>query len=345
VIKDEVLRSFSGKNAAVTGGTGMIGRQVVDILCATGANVRIISLDQVCVHAKAEHVFGDLTNFELCKQVTRDMDFVFHIAGVKGSAKVSRPMLASHIVPTLMFNTNVLEACRVNRVKKAVYTSSISAYADAEVFREGDNPNASPVDSGWAKRMGEIQIYAYKVQYGLENFAIVRPSNVYGPGDNFDPENAMVVASLMARIHRKEDPLVVWGDGSAIRDIVYSRDVAEGCILALYHGTKGGFVNLGSGREVSIQQLVEALRSFLTFNYSFDARKPSGWPRRVMDIALARKMIDYNPSTPLAEGLKQTWEWYLAHQEEYKLKKNYFQEQVSASAARGSCLGEKNSGE
>ena len=87
--------------------------------------------------------------------------------------------------------------------------------------------------------MAEMQIVAYRIQYGLENYSVIRPCNVYGPGDNFDPENAMVIPSLMYRILSKENPVVVWGDGSAVRDFAFSRDVAEGVILALYHGTKG----------------------------------------------------------------------------------------------------------
>jgi GDP-L-fucose synthase len=183
--------------------------------------------------------------------------------------------------------------------------------------------------AGWAKRMAELQVHAYRVQYGMENFAIVRPSNVYGPGDNFDPENAMVVPTLMYRVHRNEDPVVIWGDGSAIRDIVYSRDVAEGVVLALHHGTNGRYVNLGAGRGYTVRELVESLRSFLTFNYTFDSTKPSGFPRRVMDISLARELIDYNPTTTLVEGLKITWDWFLANGDEFLKKKNYFRSSAS----------------
>jgi GDP-L-fucose synthase len=328
MIKDEVLKSFSGSNVLVTGGTGMIGRQIVNMLCDAGAQVRVVSLDKINVDERADHIFGDLTNLETCMEVTKDTDFVFHVAGIKGSAAVSNTMLASHFVPTIMFNTNMLEACRLNNVKKVVYTSSIGAYTSTEVFREGEpgNFDTPPMDfAGWAKRMAELQIHAYKVQYGLENFSIVRPCNVYGPGDNFDPENAMVIPSLMYRIYQKEDPLLVWGDGSAIRDFAYSRDTAEGVILALYHGTNGKYVNLGSGQDYSIRDLVETLNGFLSFNYEFDTSKPSGFPKRVMDISLAKKMIDYKPTTTLKEGLEQTWKWFIDNQEEHLKKKNYFE--------------------
>ena len=329
MIKDEVLASFTGKNVLVTGGTGLIGRQVVNILCDAGACVKIVSLDKVNVNEQAEHVFGDLTNFELCKEVTQDMDYVFHLSGIKGSAKVSTNKLASHFVPTLMMNTNVLEASRINNAKKVVYTSSIGAYSNTDIFREADYKlDSMPMDfAGWSKRMAELQIHAYNVQYNMENFSIVRPCNVYGPGDNFDPENAMVIPSLMCRIFNKENPLLVWGDGSAIRDFGYSRDVAEGSILALYHGTKESFVNLGGGESYSIKELIETLNQVIDFDYEFDTSKPSGFPKRIMDISLAKELIDYNPSTSLLDGLKETWDWFLQNQDEYLKKQNYFRDE------------------
>jgi GDP-L-fucose synthase len=329
MIGDRVLKIFLRKRVLITGGTGLIGRQVADLLCSADAYVKIVSLDRVHVNDKAEHVLGDLTSFDFCKETTKDMDFVFHLAGIKGSASVSEKKLASHFIPTLMMNTNMLEACRINNVKKVVYTSSIGAYSNTDIFRESDYKlNSLPMDfAGWAKRMAELQVHAYKVQYNMDNFAIVRPCNVYGPGDNFDPNNAMVIPSLMYRIYHKENPLIVWGDGSAIRDFAYSRDVAEGVILALYHGTKSSFVNLGSGKGVTIKELVETLNSFIDFNYKFDTTKPSGFPKRIMDISLAKKIIDYNPTTSLKDGLEETWNWFIHNQDEYLKKKNYFAEE------------------
>ncbi|MEK7615686.1 MAG: NAD-dependent epimerase/dehydratase family protein [Patescibacteria group bacterium] len=328
MIASEVLNNFENKKVLVTGGTGMIGREIVKILADAGAKVIIVSLDQLIVDDRADHVLGDLTDFAFVKKITEGMDYVFHVAGIKGSIEVTKSKPASFFVPLLMMNTNVLEACRINNVNKVVYTSSIGAYASAEVFREGENQDGPPMDMfpGWAKRMAELQVEAYRIQYEMKNFAIVRPCNVYGPGDNFDPENAMVIPTLMARIFRKENPVVIWGDGSAVRDFAFSRDVAEGTILALHHGTGGSFVNLGSGQGVTIKELVETLRTFLDFNYVFDTTKPSGFPRRVMDIARAREVIHYNPTTSLRDGLEETWKWYLEHQDEYLKRKNYFKE-------------------
>ena len=326
-MKKPILKSFAGTNCLITGGTGLIGREVTRILVEAGARVRVVSLDKICVHPDAEHVYGDLTDLAFCLKQTQRMDCVFHLAGIKGSIEVTKSRPASFFVPLLMFNTNVLEAARRNEVRKLVYTSSIGAYASAEVFDETKNRDGSPMDMfpGWSKRMAEFQIQAYREQYGLD-WAVVRPCNVYGPGDNFDPDNAMVIPTLMMRISRGERPVVVWGDGSAIRDFAFSRDVAMGIIQALHYGTRGDFVNLGSGVGYSIRQLVETLKVFIKFEHEFDATKPTGFPRRVMDISRARDWIYYEPQTSLRQGLEETWNWFLENQKEYKNRKNYFSE-------------------
>mgnify|MGYP001809741665 CR=1 FL=1 len=332
MLSDEILRDFDGRNVVVTGGTGMVGRAVVEILVNAGAKVRVVSLDRIAAAAGAEFVFGDLCDFGFCKSVTADADYVFHIAGIKGSIEVTKSRPATFFVPLLMMNTNLLEACRINKVRKAVYTSSIGAYAAGEVLTESasldEDFKGPPMDTypGWAKRMAELQVQAYGIEHGTNNIAVVRLCNVYGPGDNFDPDNAMVVPSLMARIRAGERPLRIWGDGSAIRDFAYSVDVAKGVILALHHGTGGGYVNLASGAGISIRQLVETLAQVTPFEYEFDASKPAGFPRRIMDVTLAGKMLGYHPETSLHDGLRATWDWYLANEKEYLARQNYFAE-------------------
>ena len=325
-----MLSSFKNRKALVTGGTGMIGRSIVRILCDAGANVTSVSLDDLIVDERANHLKSDLTLLDNCLDLTNGVDYVFHVAGIKGSIEVTKSKPASFFVPLLMFNTNILEACRVNKVKKVVYTSSIGAYPSAEVFQEpeafdpGIEPPPMDMFPGWAKRMAEMQILAYRKQYDLDNFAIVRPCNVYGPGDNFDPENAMVVPSLMSRIVSGERPLKVWGDGSAIRDFAYSEDVAMGVIQALVAGTGSGFVNLGSGKGYSVRELVETLKEVVDFEYEFDTTKPNGFPKRVMDITKARETIGYEPKTTLKDGLQATWDWFMANRDEFLQRKNYF---------------------
>jgi GDP-L-fucose synthase len=329
VVDNKIIKEFKGKNILVTGGTGMIGRAVVEKLKAAGGNIRIASLDNINIDEKIEHVYGDLADFSFCKKISQDMEFIFHLAGIKGSIEVTKSKPASFFVPLLMMNTNMLEAARLANVKKFVYTSSIGAYESAEVFVESEEiDQGSPMDMfpGWAKRMAELQIKAYKIQYDIDSFAVVRPCNVYGPGDNFDPNNAMVIPTLMYRIFNKENPVIIWGNGSAVRDFLYSDDCADGIILAIYHGTKGRYVNLGSGIGYSIKQLVDTLHSFLDFNFQFDTSKSNGFPKRVMDIKLAHELIGFDPQTSLKEGLQKTWNWFIENQDEYKRRKNYFKE-------------------
>ncbi len=314
--------------ALVTGGTGLIGRQVVKQLKDLGFAITTVSLDAISVEGSDNHIEGDLTNFDFCMEMTKGVDYVFHLAGIKGSLEVTLSRPASFLVPMLRFNTNVLEASRRNGVKKLVYTSSIGAYASAEVFVETQGNEGDPMDTypGWAKRMAETQIQAYKKEYGLD-WAVVRPCNVYGPGDNFDPNNAMVIPSLMMKIRRGDNPVTVWGDGSSIRDFAYSEDVADGIVKAAEVGTRGSFVNLGSGRGYSIAELVSTLQEFIPFEAEFDSTKPAGFPKRVMDISRARDWLGYSPKTSLREGLERTWDWFLENEQEYLLKKNYFNDE------------------
>lgn len=322
---ESLEKFFNSKSVLVTGGTGLIGREVCKFLAEFGSRVTSVSLDDSSVDSNVKYVKGDLTDFSFCLEITKNVDLVFHLAGIKGSIEVTKSKPASFMVPLLMFNTNVLEASRVNGVKRLVYTSSIGAYASGEIFKEIDSLEGDPQDfyPGWAKRIAELQINSYKEQYGID-WAIVRPCNVYGPGDNFDANNAMVIPSLMRRILNGESPLKVWGDGSAIRDFAYSRDVAFGIIQALYYGTRGSFVNLGSGQGISIRQLVQTLREVVDFEYEFDLSKSAGFPRRVMDISRAQEWINFRPRTDLLSGLSETWNWFTSHAGEDSKRKNYF---------------------
>ena len=317
---------FKEKNILVTGGTGLIGRQVVSKLLEQESKITIVSLDQVKVDDRVELIFGDLTDLNFCKEITSSTDYVCHLAGIKASIEISKSHLASHFVPTLMMNCNLLEAAFQNQVKGLVYTSSIGAYpADESILHEGIKYEKPPMDfAGWAKRMGELQIHAYQVQHGLENFAVVRLPNVYGPGDNFDPQNAMVVASLMARIKAGEKPLNVWGDGTAKRDFLFSADAAEGILLALQKGTRGEFVNIGSGKAIPISELVETLAEITDVSYKFDTSKPSGAPLKLLEIKRAKEWLNYKPKFSLKEGLKETWDWYSENEGESEKRKNYF---------------------
>lgn len=325
---------YGGKRVLVTGGTGLIGRQVLDLLVNLGADVTSVSLDDLAPVCNVRYIQADLTDFEKCMGViSLYADYVVHLAGIKGSVVVTEARPATFFVPLLRMNTNVLEASRQCGIKHLVYTSSIGAYPSAEVFKEDflDDYSQPPMDRfpGWAKRMAELQILAYFVEYNIR-WSVVRPCNCFGPGDAFDSENAMVIPSLISKIYKyiyQNGPIVeVWGDGSAIRDFAYSRDVAMGILQVLRWGSSAHYVNLGSGVGVSIKKLVETLASFLDFEYRFDTSKASGFPKRVMDISMATNSFNYSPTTTLKDGLVQTWNWYVENQEKAYQRHDYFAE-------------------
>ena len=328
MINNIIKNKFKNKKVIITGGTGLIGRQLTKILQSMKAKITVVSLDKYATEKGAKNIVGDLSDFSFCNSVAKNQDYAFHLAGIKASVKTTIEKPASFYVPLVMMNTNFLEACRINKVKKLVYTSSIRAYAKASIFREKQsNYEKEPMDfyPGWAKRMAELQIIAYKKQFKLNNFFIVRPANVYGPGDNFDKKNAMVIPSLMSKILSKKRPVEVWGDGSPIRDFAYSGDIAEGILRTMVYGTgKYDFLNLGSGEGVSIKKLVETMNKITPFRYFFKSKSNQGFSKRVMDISAAKKIIKYKPDTSLESGLKTTWDWFLKNQKQHKLRKNYF---------------------
>ena len=325
------MEIYKDKKVLVTGGTGMIGRELVKLLVSLGARVRIASLDDASrAHPNAEFMKVDLMNFDNCLKACERMDYVFHLAGIKGSPKMTQEKPASFFVPTILFNTNMMEAARRKKVERYLYTSTIGVYSPAEVFHEEDVwktfPSENDKFAGWAKRMGELQAEAYKIQYHWDKIAIVRPANVYGEYDNFDPENAMVIPSIIKRATDGENPLKVWGDGSPVRDFIHARDVARGMVIALEKCPRTP-INLGSGKGYSIKELVEIIVNNLDKKPSivWDASKPSGDKKRLMNISKAKE-IGWAPETSLEKGVKEVMEWYKKNRNVVDKRYNVFKE-------------------
>ena len=307
--------SFKGKKVLVAGGTGMIGIPLVEMLLKDGARVRIASLDDPSrAHPKAEFMKADLRIYENCLKACDGVDFAFNLLCIKGSPAACAAKPASMITPMLLFNSNLIEAAHKSGVKGYLYTSSIGVYPPAEIFYEDDVPKGvpSPNDrfAGWAKRTGEVQAEAYKIEHGWQDVTIARLSNIYGPYDNFDRENAMVVPSLIRRAVEEEDPFVVWGDGTPERDFLHASDAARGILIAAQSG-KGQVLNVGSGLGLSIKNLVSAVLSNLDKKPKvvYDASKTSGDRKRIMDISRARA-IGFEPKISIEEGVKDTMAWY-----------------------------------
>lgn len=319
---------FQNKQVLVTGGGGMIGRSLVKMLHDQGAQITIADLTEPTnLPADIKYVKIDLRYFDQCEQICNGKDYVFNLVGIKGSPKMCAEQPVDFMVPMLQFNTNMMEAAQRANVKWYLYTSSVGVYAPAAVFKEDSvwSTMPSPNDrfAGWAKRMGELQAEAYGIQFGKKNISIVRPANVYGGYDNFNPANAMVIPSLIRKA-QENDVLEVWGDGSAVRDFIHADDVAKGMIFAVENKITDP-INLGSGKGYSIKEVVEMVVkcSGKDIPIKWLTDKPSGDALRLFDMTRA-KSYGFDISVDLEEGIKQTTEWFINNKETLDKRYNAF---------------------
>lgn len=310
---------FKNKKVLITGGGGMIGRSLVKLLLEKECKIYIADLTKPTdLPEGVEHLQVDLRFFDNCLDICKGKDFIFHLAGVKGSPKMCIEQPVDFMVPMLQFNTNMIQAAYESNVEWFLYTSSVGVYSPAEVFYEESvwDTFPSPNDRypGWAKRIGELQTETYKIQHGWDRFSIVRPANVYGPYDNFNPANAMVVPSLIRKA-QENDVLEVFGDGSPIRDFIFADDVARGMIYTVENKIKEP-INLGSGMGYSIKQLVEMVvkHSGKSLEIKWLSDMPSGDKKRLFSMDRARK-YGFEPLIKLEEGIKITTEWFLNNKE------------------------------
>ena len=308
---------FKGKKILITGGTGLIGMQLTKILLSYGSKVSVVSLDNpVNLDKRVKFFKSDLRNFKNCLDVCKNIDYVFHLAGIKGSPKMTLQKPASFMTPTLLFSINMLEAARLQGVKKYLLTSSIGVYSPSNKLFENSVwktfPSKNDYIPGWTKRMCELQAEAYKIEYKYNKISIVRPANVYGPHDNFDKNNSMVIPALINKALNSKKYLNVWGDGTAIRDFIFSEDVAKGMILAMFKGIYYP-INLGSGKGVSIRIIAETIAKLVPngpLKIKWDKSKPTGDKIRLMSIKKA-KQIGFEPKVDIVSGIKKTIDWYI----------------------------------
>jgi len=313
---------YKGKNVLVTGGTGLIGFHLVELLLEKGANVRtVVHFRRVPIEFRdVEIVYGDLTKWGSCVEAIKGMDYVFHLAAFVGGVGRNIAHPAGMFTPNVLMNTQMLEAARLEGVERYLYTSSACIYpGDVDFFVEERGWDGPPAQSnasyGWVKRMGELQAQAYFEEYGIK-IAIVRPTNAYGPRDNFDLETSHVIPALIRKAVEKHDPFIVWGTGESTRDFIHAKDIARGMLLALERYPVADPINLATGRSIKIKELVHLILTLAGYKDArviFDKSKPTGQLRRSVSTVKAEERIDFVARIPLEEGLKETIDWYRLH--------------------------------
>jgi GDP-L-fucose synthase len=300
----------------VTGGGGFLGRHVLGVLERRGYR-------DVAAPRSADY---DLTREEQVAALVRDVrpDVVVHLAAVVGGIGANSARPGEFFYKNLVMGVHLMEHARQAGVKKFVATGTICAYPKFTPvpFREERLWDGYPEDTnapyGLAKKMLLVQAQAYRRQYGF-NAIYLLPVNLYGPGDNFDPESCHVIPALIRKcveaVERGADHIQVWGTGSPTREFLYVADAAEGIVAAMERYDQPDPVNLGSGMEISIRDLVTLISKATGFTgeVRFDPSRPDGQPRRMLDTTRAWERFGWRATTDFTHGLKTTVDWFRAH--------------------------------
>lgn len=322
-MKNNIVDFYKNSKVLVAGGTGTIGIPLVKKLIEIGAHVTVVSIDDLKF---AKSVFGkeicfikkDLTDFDNCLEVTKNQHYVFNLVGIKGSVGIAETKVASYFVPMLWYQTNLMEAAFRNRVSRFLFVSSICVYPRSPKPKVEDkiwNGTLKQNDRfpGLAKRIGEIQAETYLIEHGWDAVRIIRPSNVYGPYDDFDPKTGQVIPTLISKMVSNENPVRIWGDGTVIRDFIFSEEVAYWLLVALEKAPPCVPINLGSGIGTTIKEVAQIISQCVPrhLEMEWDITKPTGDPVRVLSMEKARSLIGFELKIALNEGIKKTVDWYL----------------------------------
>ena len=305
---------YRGKNIVVTGGAGFLGSFVVEKLQKAGC-------EKIFIPRSAEY---NLVEREACRRLYRDVkpDIVIHLAAKVGGIGANRENPGSFFYDNLMMGVQLIEEGRLFGLEKFVALGTICAYPKFTPvpFKEDDLWNGYPEETnapyGLAKKMLLVQSQAYRQQYGFNSIYLL-PVNLYGPKDNFDPSSSHVIPALIKKcvdaVKSASGSITVWGTGKATREFLYVEDAAEGILLATekYDGSEP--VNLGTGFEIPIKDLVDLVARLTGFTGEiiYDTTKPDGQPRRCLDTSRAYSEFGYKAKVDFEEGLKRTIDWYM----------------------------------
>ena len=303
--------NWNNKKILVTGGTGFLGSYVVKYLKNKGATDIISPNSKEC----------DLRIKENCYSITKDVDYVFHVAAHVGGIGLNKKKPGELFYDNLVMGTHLMEESRKNGVKKFISLGTICSYPKliSQPIREDDlwdgYPEEITAPYGLAKKMQLVQSMAYKEQYNFNSITVF-VTNLFGPDDNFEDNTSHVVPSLIKKIlkakQNNEKFISVWGDGTPTRDFLFVEDAARGLVRAAEKYDKTNPINLGTGVEVSIKDLVDLIMKVMNVNVKikWDTNMPNGQPRRCVSTEKAFNEIGFRPQVTLEDGLRRTIEWY-----------------------------------
>jgi len=310
---------WKNKRILITGGENFVAKEVVKLLLAT----RAVNKDQLFIPSSKTH---DLREFATAKKIVKNIDVIIHLAANSKGVGYSNAFPATQYRDCSLIDLAIFEAASQANIKKLVAISAAVAYPQdvpspmKEEYLFDGLPGHTGYGFGLAKRNTVILAQAYRQEKGL-NAVVLIPTNAYGPGQGIDLDSGHVIPSLIYKCLKRKE-LSVWGDGKPIRDYVYSRDFAEGILLSAEKLEKSEPVNLGSGEEASVKELVDEVVRLTNFKgkVTYDTTKPKGVHKRLVDISRARELIDYKPKWSLHRGLKETVKWVKQLERDGKLK-------------------------